>query len=363
MFTAPYTYHLPPEKIAHRAAEPRDSAKLLHYAGGNIEDRVFRDLPELLRAGDLLVLNDSKVIPARLYLQRAGRVDAVRGGAAGSDVDVELLLHQAKGTDLLEWTAFAKPAKRLKVGDRLWVAGDAARREVVEIVGHGGMQVEVRFLLPTGEIEGFLQTLGHTPLPPYIEARDDAETRARYQTVFAAADKPGSVAAPTAGLHFTPELLDQLRSRGVDTARVTLHVGAGTFLNPTPEQIAAKKLHAEFAHMTPEVAAKILDTKTRGGRVIPVGTTALRTLESWAQMTGMSAEGMAAETTIFIQPGYRFEVADCLMTNFHLPDSSLLMLVSAFIGIEEMQRVYGHALSHPYRFYSFGDTSLLEPRP
>ena len=362
MFTAPYTYHLPPEKIAHRAAEPRDSAKLLHYAGRVIADRIFSELPELLRAGDLLVLNDSKVIPARLYMARAGRVDAVRGGPVGNNVEVELLLHQAKGPDLVTWTAFAKPAKRLKVGDRLWVGDDEVKREVIEVIAHNGMQVDVRFLMASGEIEGFLQAHGHTPLPPYIEARDDAETRARYQTVFAADNKPGSVAAPTAGLHFTPELLAKLEAKGVETARVTLHVGAGTFLNPTPEQIAAKKLHSEFAHVTAEVAAQILAVKARGGRVIPVGTTALRTLESWAQMTDMDPAGMAAETTIFIQPGYTFRVADCLMTNFHLPDSSLLMLVGAFVGVEEMQRIYGHALTGAYRFYSFGDTSLLEPR-
>jgi S-adenosylmethionine:tRNA ribosyltransferase-isomerase len=214
-------------------------------------------------------------------------------------------------------------------------------------------------LLNANDISAFLQKYGHTPLPPYIHTQDSDFVRKRYQTVYA--QKPGSVAAPTAGLHFTPQLLEKLRQKGVNIAHVTLHVGAGTFQNPTPEQLLSGKLHAEHAELPPETAKKILETKQLGGEIVAVGTTALRTLETWGQK-GKPLQGLNEETSIFIRPGYTFQVVDKLITNFHLPGSSLLMLVEAFIG-PGIHQLYQHAIAKNFRFYSFGDTSLLTRQP
>ncbi|RYD48358.1 MAG: tRNA preQ1(34) S-adenosylmethionine ribosyltransferase-isomerase QueA [Verrucomicrobiaceae bacterium] len=341
----PYQYELPPHLIAHTAAEPRDSARLLSWP--EMSETTFRSLPSLLKAGDLLILNTSKVIPARLYGHRPARQ------VGNPDIPVEFLLHRPLKPNLTEWQTFAKPARRLKEGDTVHLDG-AATATVLTTQPH----VSIRLNLPPQDIPAYLENHGHTPLPPYIHAEDTAATRARYQTVYADATKPGSVAAPTAGLHFTPEVFAELEAKGIKTAAVTLHVGAGTFLNPTPEQLASGTLHAEYAMLPPETAAAIAATKRAGGNVIPVGTTALRTIETWAKL-GSPAEGFAEDTTLFIRPGYQFKVADRLLTNFHLPGSSLLMLVGAFIGEDNLEKLYAHAIAQEFRFYSFGDSSLL----
>lgn len=341
----PYTYHLPPHLIAHTAAEPRDSARLLQWP--EQQETTFRSLPSLLNKGDLLILNTSKVIPARLYGHRPARE------AGNPDIPVEFLLHRPLKPDLTEWQTFAKPARRLKEGDTVNLDGSTTAT-VISTQPH----IAIRLNLQPSAIPAYLEAHGHTPLPPYIHAEDTAQTRARYQTVYADPTKPGSVAAPTAGLHFTPEVFAELEAKGIRTAAVTLHVGAGTFLNPTPEQLASGTLHAEYAMFPPETAALIAETKRAGGNVIPVGTTALRTIETWAKL-GSPSQGFAEDTTLFIRPGYQFKVADKLLTNFHLPGSSLLMLVGAFIGEDNLEKLYEHAISKEFRFYSFGDSSLL----
>ncbi len=350
-----FTYTLPPELLAHKAAEPRDSARLLRWPEGDV--RVFKELPDFLNAGDVLVVNTSAVIPARLYCVRPAR------DAQGSDVPVEVLLHQAHDSSLATWQAFAKPTKRLRVGDVLTVDGSPA----LEVTAMGGAfeenrgQIVVRLLAEN--IPAFLQEYGHTPLPPYINSDDSPEVRARYQTVYADETRAGSVAAPTAGLHFTPAVFEGLKAKGVQVVYVTLHVGAGTFLNPTPEQVESRRLHAEWAEVPSETAQAVLAAKARGNAVVAVGTTSLRTLESWGQQ-GLPAGGWKDATRLFIQPGFEFKVVDKLVTNFHLPESSLLMLVSTFLGATPEQPhawkpVYERAMAEGLRFYSFGDSSLL----
>ena len=341
----PYNYTLPPELIAHNAAEPRDSARLLAWP--DLTEHTFKNLPGLLNPGDLLILNTSKVIPARLFGSRPSRE------AEKPAIPVEFLLHRPLRPDLTRWQTFAKPARRLKEGDIITLEGGATAT-----IHATQPNVQLQFNLSPQEIPGYLEKHGHTPLPPYIHAEDTPQTRSRYQTVYADATKSGSVAAPTAGLHFTPEVFAALSAKGIKTAPVTLHVGAGTFLNPTEEQLKSGILHAEYAMLPADTAALIAETKRAGGSVIPVGTTALRTLETWAKL-GSPAEGFAQDTTLFIRPGYEFKVADRLLTNFHLPGSSLLMLVAAFIGEESLKTLYEHAIQNKFRFYSFGDTSLL----
>ncbi|RYG61348.1 MAG: tRNA preQ1(34) S-adenosylmethionine ribosyltransferase-isomerase QueA [Alphaproteobacteria bacterium] len=341
----PYQYELPPHLIAHTAAEPRDSARLLSWP--EMSETTFRSLPSLLKEGDLLILNTSKVIPARLYGHRPARE------IGNPDIPVEFLLHRPLKPNLTEWQTFAKPARRLKVGDLVQLPAGATA-EILQTEPYVAIKINTQH----ATLDTYLEEVGHTPLPPYIHAEDTAATRARYQTVYADATKPGSVAAPTAGLHFTPEVFAELEAKGIKTAAVTLHVGAGTFLNPTPEQLASGTLHAEYAMLPPETAAAIAATKRAGGNVIPVGTTALRTIETWAKL-GSPAEGFAEDTTLFIRPGYQFKVADRLLTNFHLPGSSLLMLVGAFIGEDNLEKLYAHAIANQFRFYSFGDSSLL----
>lgn len=342
---APYNYILPPELIAHTAAEPRDSARLLQWPA--LSESTFNNLPNLLNSGDLIILNTSKVIPARLFGTRPAREE---GKPA---IPVEFLLHRPLKPDLTLWQTFAKPTRRIKAGDVVTLEG-AATATILQTEPN----VQIQLNLPPQQIPSYLEAHGHTPLPPYIKAEDTAATRARYQTVYADDTKSGSVAAPTAGLHFTPEVFAALAAKGVKTASVTLHVGAGTFLNPTEEQLKTGILHAEYAMLPVETAALIAATKRAGGKVIPVGTTALRTIETWAKL-GSPREGFAQDTTLFIRPGYQFQVADRLLTNFHLPGSSLLMLVAAFIGEDALKSLYEHAIKNEFRFYSFGDTSLL----
>jgi S-adenosylmethionine:tRNA ribosyltransferase-isomerase len=358
MQVSDFDFDLPDEHIALRPAEPRDSARLLVVRPGEgLEDRIVRDLPDFLRPGDALVFNDTKVIPARLngLRERDGQV-----------VAVEATLHQRMAPH--RWTAFMKPGKRLKVGDRVRFGetGDracflGALDATVEAKGEGG-EVTLAFDLSGPDLDLAIAERGLMPLPPYIAAKrgEDERDRTDYQTVYARLE--GSVAAPTAGLHFTPELMAALQARGVSLHFVTLHVGAGTFLPVKTESVAEHRMHAEYGEVPAEVADALNAAHAAGGRVVCVGTTSLRLLESATGEDGVISP-FAAETAIFITPGYRFRAADVLMTNFHLPRSTLFMLVSAFAGQDTMRAAYEHAIACGYRFYSYGDASLLLRRP
>lgn len=337
-----FDFVLPPERIALRPAEPRDAARMLVLEGaGGLRDAHVSDLPSLLRAGDCLVFNDTRVIPAQLE----GRRGEARIGAT---------LH--KRLDLRRWQAFVRNAKRLRAGDRIdFGAGVSAIAESRD--DEGGFTLYFEGDEP---VEVLLERAGRMPLPPYIAGKRAADERdkADYQTMFA--QKDGAVAAPTAALHFTPALIGALEEAGVGTERVTLHVGAGTFLPVKAMDTDDHRMHAEWGSLGADVAERLNAVRQRGGRVIAVGTTSLRVLESAADEAGL-LQAWTGETRIFITPGYRFRAIDGLMTNFHLPRSTLFMLVSALMGLERMQAAYQHAISEGYRFYSYGDASLLIP--
>ncbi|MGD9815713.1 MAG: tRNA preQ1(34) S-adenosylmethionine ribosyltransferase-isomerase QueA [Hyphomonadaceae bacterium] len=348
-----FDFELPEELIALRPARPRDSARLLQVdAVGEIRDLVVRDAPGLFRPGDLLVFNDTRVIPARLKGVRE---------RDGAQIAVEATL--LKRLSPSRWSALAKPGKRLKEGDRLrfGAGGEACLLGVLEATiaaKHSDGEIEIAFDLSGPDLDAAIAAAGVMPLPPYIagkRAEDDAD-RADYQTVYAAHD--GAIAAPTAGLHFTPELLAALDAAGVGRLYVTLHVGAGTFLPVKADDTEAHAMHAEWREIAPATAAAINCAKAEGRRVIAIGTTALRSLESAAGEDGV-VRAERGDTSIFITPGYRFRVVDGLWTNFHLPRSTLFMLVSAFAGLERMHTAYAHAIAQRYRFYSYGDASLL----
>jgi S-adenosylmethionine:tRNA ribosyltransferase-isomerase len=354
MQLADFEFDLPEDRIALRPASPRDSARLLVVRPGEpFADLKVSDLPGLLRAGDVLVLNDTRVIPARLKGVRVREE---------SRVAVEATLHRRLSPHA--WTAFMRPGKRLAEGDRI-VFGEAEDRAcflgnldaTVKSKGDGG-EVTLAFDLSGPDLDAAIAERGAMPLPPYIAAKrpEDAQDRADYQTVYAEED--GSVAAPTAGLHFTTELLARLAEAGVETARVTLHVGAGTFLPVKTETIAEHRMHAEWGEIDPATAERLNAVRAAGGRIVCVGTTSLRLLESAAGEDGV-VRPFLGETEIFITPGYRFRAADGLMTNFHLPKSTLFMLVCAFAGTQTMKAAYAHAIAARYRFYSYGDASLL----
>jgi len=345
-----FDFDLPEDLIALRPARPRDSARLLHVKDGALEDLCVLDLPDLLQPGDLLVFNDTRVIPAALTGVRPARA---HGG--GGDVEVEINLHKRDGE--ADWRAFARPAKRLKQGDAITFKGGLTAR--VTEKGEGG-EIALTFDRSGPELDKAIVDAGAPPLPPYIASKRaaDAADLEDYQTVYADPDKAGSVAAPTAGLHFTDRLFEQLDARGVKRAWVTLHVGAGTFLPVKTENVAEHQMHAEWYQVSEATAAAINAAREAGGRIIAVGTTSLRTLES-AAYPGGTIRAEARETDIFITPGYAFKAVDALMTNFHLPKSTLFMLVSALAGFEEMHAAYAHAIRERYRFFSYGDSSLL----
>ena len=359
MKTADFDFDLPEDRIALRPAEPRDSARLLVVRPGDgIEDRIVRDLPDFLRPGDALVFNDTRVIPARLSGVRQ------RSGPEGETltVEVEATLHHRDAPDV--WSAFMKPGKRIKPGDRIRFGahGDAACElgrldATVEAKGEDGL-VTLSFDLSGPFLDEAIRDVGVMPLPPYIAAKraEDERDRTDYQTIFAHWD--GSVAAPTAGLHFTPDLLEAIRARGVSTHAVTLHVGAGTFLPVKADDVAGHRMHSEWGEVSTETAEALNAVRAAGGRIVCVGTTSLRLLESATGEDGV-VQPFHGDTAIFITPGYRFRAADVLMTNFHLPRSTLFMLVSAFAGLETMKAAYAHAVASGYRFYSYGDGSLL----
>ena len=341
-----FDFDLPDDLIAQRPASPRDSARLLDVSPDGLRDRLVRDLPGLLRRGDLLVFNDTRVIPARLK--------GVRGGAAGrQDVAVEALLIRDLGDG--RWLSFARPTKRLRPGDGLAFTGGLAAN--VEAKNEDG-SVVLTFHNTGPAFLASLEKGGAVPLPPYIRGGvADAQDRADYQTLFARYD--GSVAAPTAGLHFTPGLMTSLAAAGITAAGVTLHVGAGTFQPVRVDDTDAHTMHAEWGEVPEETARAVETTRAAGGRVVSIGTTSLRLLESVARDHDGAMKAWSGETDIFIVPGFRFRAVDLLLTNFHLPRSTLFMLVAAFAGLERMKLTYAHAIRERYRFYSYGDCCLL----
>jgi len=347
-----FDFELPEERIALHPADPRDSARLLEVrADGSFGDQIVRDLPGLLQPNDLLVLNQTRVIPAQLSGIRT------REGAEILPVSVTLVEAQDQGQ--LRWKAMARPGKRIKPGDTLSFPGDEPAQLVCTVVdkGEDGL-ITLAFDGSTQSFANALQTVGMPPLPPYIAAKRGYrdEDRDDYQTVYAQTE--GSVAAPTAGLHFTDEVFAALDAKGIGRAFVTLHVGMGTFLPVKADDTKDHTMHAEWGEITKQVADQINQTRACGGRVVAVGTTSLRILESAALDNG-TVQPFQGETDIFITPGYRFKAIDGLMTNFHLPRSTLFMLVSALCGLERMQKAYAHAVANSYRFYSYGDGSLL----
>lgn len=344
-----FDFHLPEELIALRPASPRDSARLLVVRGpeGRLEDHTIRDLPDLLKSGDILVANDTRVLRAALLGRRPARGE-------GADVEIEVNLNSRLSPS--EWSAFARPGKRLKEGDTIEFANGLEARVAAKVEA----EVRLAFNRAGAELDAAIDAAGEMPIPPYIASKRaaDEQDASDYQTLFAR--QTGSVAAPTAGLHFTPAMLFRLAEARIRRTAVTLHVNAGTFLPVKSEDISEHRMHAEHAELSAAAAELIVEARASGGRCIPIGTTALRTLESAAA----AAEPLAAysaDTSIFITPGYRFRVADGLMTNFHLPKSTLFMLVSAMMGLDVMKRAYAHAVEERYRFFSYGDACLLLP--
>lgn len=351
-----YDFDLPDRLIALHPVRPRDSARMLVVRPGQaLEDLGVRDLPSLLRPGDALVFNDTRVIPARLWGQRSRD--------EGSTVRIEAMLHRRVASN--RWLAFPRPGKRLRAGDRIvfGAAGSTclAGELVAEVIEKGeGGEVLLAFDRDGPVLDEAIAQLGELPLPPYIAGArpQEASDRADYQTIYARAD--GAVAAPTAGLHFTDALFARLDALGVSRHFVTLHVGAGTFLPVKSERLDEHRMHAEWGEVSPATAAALNRVRAAGGRIVAVGTTSLRLLESAVDGEGV-LHPFCGETAIFIRPGYCFGGVDLLITNFHLPKSTLFMLVSAFAGLDVMRRGYAHAIAGGYRFYSYGDASLLHP--
>lgn len=364
MRTDLFDFELPDESIALRPVSPRDAARMLVVGGDNallaggegatLRDLCVRDLPVLLRPGDALVFNKTRVIPA-----------ALRGVRLRDGVSAKVSMNLIQRLDDHVWRVLARPAKRLEPGDRVQLGHSQSMCHMgaldATVIGKGSDgEVDLAFDLSGPDLDAAFLSVGEMPLPPYIANRrapDDAD-RIAYQTVYAS--EPGAVAAPTAGLHFTRELLERLAAQGVAEHFVTLHVGAGTFLPVKADDTEAHKMHSEWGEVSAETAAALNAVRASGGRIVAVGTTSLRLLESAARDDGV-IQPFRGDTAIFIKPGYRFKAVDVLMTNFHLPRSTLFMLVAAFSGLETMQRAYAHAVRNGYRFYSYGDASLLFP--
>ena len=349
-----FDFDLPEERIALRPALPRESARLLYVPEeGSLGDKLVGDLPDLLRPDDVLVFNDTRVIPARLNGLR--RRDGLPEGQGVAEIEATLHLRLDGG----RWKAFVRPAKRVAVGDviRFEGAGQMILSGTVQERGEGG-EVTLGFDRSGPDLDAAIAEVGHLPLPPYIASKrgEDEQDRTDYQTIYARHD--GAVAAPTAGLHFTPELMESLRAAGTQFEYVTLHVGAGTFLPVKADDTSAHRMHHEFGSIDIATAERLASAKAEGRRVVAVGTTSLRVLESAAQ--GGVISPFHATTDIFITPGYAFRAVDALLTNFHLPRSTLFMLVSAFSGLDRMRDAYRHAIETGYRFYSYGDACLLE---
>jgi S-adenosylmethionine:tRNA ribosyltransferase-isomerase len=393
-----FDFHLPGELIAQEALADRSSSRLLHFSRstGRFEDRTFTDFPTLLRPGDLLVLNSSRVFPARLYGRRAGlhaqpvspRNPASRGFLHGR---VEVMLTRQLGP--LEWQALVRPGKKIGVGEKIFFSvadsvdsasahitaasgyglGDPrsaasmhAAELTAEVIARGEFGERTLRFDPVPDFFAVVEKLGHVPLPPYIAREDRQEDRERYQTVYARAETTGSVAAPTAGLHFTPQILTGIRERGIEIAELTLHVGLGTFQPVHVENVEEHKLHRESYSISQAAAAQINRALTEKRRVVAVGTTTVRTLEFVASQNTLISDGTATvsagsgEADIFIYPGFKFRVVNALLTNFHLPKSTLLMLVAAFAGRENVLKAYSHAVEEKYRFFSYGDCMFID---
>lgn len=352
MRVSDFDFLLPPEQIALRPADPRDRSRLLVVKPDKLEDRIFRDLPDLLKAGDVLVFNNTRVIPASLAGHRIGR--------GGTTPKISALLHMR--LDSRRWKAFVKPAKKLEAGDRVRFGAEGrvcllgTLDATVEEKGEAG-EITLAFDVSGPALDEAIAAVGEMPLPPYIAGKrgTDARDTSDYQTIYA--EKEGAVAAPTAGLHFTLDVMKRLQENGISREFVTLHVGAGTFLPVKAEDTKDHRMHAEWGEVTAATCDRLKAVRARGGRIVAVGTTSLRLLES----SGL--EPFSGTTEIFITPGYRFRATDLLITNFHLPKSTLFMLVSAFAGLERMRGAYAHAIADGYRFYSYGDSSLLFPAP
>ncbi len=358
MRVSDFDFPLPPELIAQSPLPERDGARMLTVdrQTGSYQDCTFRDLPSLLRPGDLLVLNDSRVVPARLFGRRGGlRTQSNSPAPSGT---VEVLLTQPLGTSM--WRALVKPGRKIPVGERL-LFGDSDVQLAAEIIAAGDFGERTLRFDPVPDFYAALDRLGHIPLPPYIHRAadsDEGEDRERYQTVYAG--ERGSAAAPTAGLHFTPAVLEATRERGADIAYITLHVGLGTFQPVRVENLSEIQLHEEHYTIPLTTADALNRARSEGRRIVAAGTTTTRTLEHCAaQAGGQPIQPHSGSTSIFLQPGHPFRLVDALLTNFHLPQSTLLMLVSAFAGREHVLRAYGHAVEQRYRFFSYGDCMFL----
>ncbi|MEL6643428.1 MAG: tRNA preQ1(34) S-adenosylmethionine ribosyltransferase-isomerase QueA [Pseudomonadota bacterium] len=345
-----FDFDLPEELIATRPVRPRSSARMLVAKGDTISDEQVFDLPDILAPGDRLVLNDTRVIPARLS---GRRLRTAAEGTTEAGIEATLLEPTPDG----QWRALLRPLKKVRDGEEIVFSPDLS----ATVTGRADGTAALAFNLTGEDFDAALAAAGTMPLPPYIEAKRKADARDHedYQTIWA--KRAGAVAAPTASLHFDPPLMRALAARGVETSYVTLHVGAGTFLPVKVDNIRDHKMHAEWGEITPEAAGEINATKAAGGRVIPVGTTAMRLLESAARDDGTLAPWVGA-TDIFITPGFTFRMCDALMTNFHLPKSTLMMLVSALMGRERIMAIYAHAIAAEYRFFSYGDASILFPK-
>ncbi len=350
-----FYYELPEERIAQTPVEPRDSSRLLviNRKSGETEHKIFKDIIDYIRPEDVLVINDTRVIPARIIGRRSEKMTDGARIPSDSTAPVELLLLKQRENDV--WETLAGPGKRARIGDIISFGDGLLTAEVTDIIEGGMRVVKMR---PDGKqfstVYEALHALGTMPLPPYITEK--LENQERYQTVYSREE--GSSAAPTAGLHFTPELLERIKAQGTAIVPVLLHVGLGTFRPVKEEHLEDHEMHSEYIRVTPEAAEEINRRKAMGGRVIAVGTTSCRTLESAADESGI-LHPCSADTGIFIYPGYKFKITDCLITNFHLPESTLLMLVSAFASRERMLSEYNNAVKEKYRFFSFGDSMII----
>ena len=350
---ADFDFHLPEELIAQQPPAERDAARMLvlDRASGAIDDKDFRDLPTMLGPGDLLVLNDSRVIPARLFATRAGAASQKQEPTG----KIEVLLTQQLGPE--EWSALVRPGKKVQVGERLFFAAEDGKPLLeADVTARGEFGERTLRFAQSADFYGALEKIGHMPLPPYMHREDTLEDRERYQTVFA--KERGSAAAPTAGLHFTPQVLDAIRARGVEIAYVTLHVGLGTFQPVRVDTLDEIVLHSERYTLPPDTANAINKAKREGRRIIAAGTTTVRTLEHCASL-GSELTAHSGETSIFIRPGHAFRIVNAMLTNFHLPQSTLLMLVSAFAGREHVLAAYACAVREHYRFFSYGDCMFI----
>ncbi len=372
MLVSDFDYDLPQELIAQEPLADRSASRMLHLihpavnsaVTGELHDRSFHDLPSLLRAGDLVVLNNTRVFPARLFGRRSGaraqplsqRNLAAREFLQGR---VEVLLTRQLEASPPTWQALVRPGRKLGIGERLFFSApdESASLLEAEIVARGECGERTLRFMPIADFFGALEQIGHIPLPPYIARSDSPADRDRYQTVFAS--QRGSAAAPTAGLHFTPEILQQLKSRGVETAEITLHVGLGTFQPVHAERVVEHRLHREHFAISSAAAEALNRARHQGRRIVAVGTTVVRTLE-FVAANSPEFRAQSGEADIFIYPGFQFRAVGALLTNFHLPCSTLLMLVSAFAGRERVLAAYRHAVAQKYRFYSYGDCMLIE---